>query len=109
MGELKDWIPLISAVIGGLIVYIGQKAVNAANANAIDVKTFRDLIADVANLSTKMTRLEKRSMAYLQYIYALLEYIRHCEGTPPLPPLELESDPELMKVIDEIRNKKAAT
>ncbi len=94
----------IAAIIGGILVYVGQKAVNRANATAVDVKTFGGLVDKVSQLSTKVNSLDRRSSAYLQYIYALLEYIRQSKGIPPLPPIEMEeSDPELMRVVNELR------
>lgn len=108
--ELADWIPFLSAVLGGLIVYLAQKKVNLANADSLNVDTFRKLMQDVTALSTKVNdldrknaALERKNTALWQYVYSLLDHICKCGEIPPEPPSELESDPKLMAIIGRLR------
>ena len=105
-------IPAIATVIGALLVYLGNYLTSKsrsrrdeAEANAVDVKTLRDLASDVRDLSEKVNKIEAKNTILWQYVYALLDHIREKGGVPPLPPVELETDPKLMKIISEIKGR----
>lgn len=118
---MAEWLP---AVIASIISFIGGLATSRANASAVDVKTFRDLVEQVQALSDDLRKvkkdasdeigkmrdefdkLEDKNSVLWQYVYAMIEYMGK-QGVEPLqPPKELESDPKLMKMLIEMRKGK---
>jgi hypothetical protein len=118
---MAEWLP---AVIASIISFIGGLATSRANASAVNVKTFQDLIAQVQALSTdlkiarqeasdeiekvrdELDRLDDKNRVLWQYVYALIEQVSRHEH-PLKPPKELESDPKLMKMIQEFERGRA--
>ncbi|RPI95518.1 MAG: hypothetical protein EHM40_02890 [Chloroflexi bacterium] len=112
-------IAAIASVVGGAIVFFGNRATNQAkarkdkaDASAVEIETFQELVDKVRELSDEVINLKREQSMFIskntalwQYVYALLEYIVQIGKQPPLPPLELETDPKLMKIIQDISRK----
>ncbi|RPH37473.1 hypothetical protein EHM92_02595 [bacterium] len=112
-------IAAIASVVGGAIVFFGNRATNQAkarkdkaDANAVEIETFQELVEKVRELSDEVINLKREQSMFIskntalwQYVYALLEYIVQIGKQPPLPPHELETDPKLMKIIQDISRK----
>jgi chromosome segregation ATPase len=58
------------------------------------------------DLRNKLSQFEVRNRSLWQYLIALLEQMKRHSIVPLDPPKELESDPEIMKIIQEIKEAK---
>lgn len=103
----------IGTVIVGLLVYYGNKITNRAranldnaNANAVDVQTFKELVTRVDGLADDLTK-EKEKTGYLWgYVIQFLEDYHRRGIKPPDPPKALESDPLIAKFFANTRAKR---
>jgi glutamine synthetase type III len=120
---MGEWLSAGIAVVTAIIAYIGGLATSKANANAINIKTFQDLVTQVQALSIDLKKareessleiekvrddldkLERKNIYLWQYVYALLEHLGRNEISPLNPPKELESDAKLMKLISDIHER----
>jgi vesicle coat complex subunit len=112
---MGEWVPTIIAAV---ISFIGGLATSRANATAINIKTFQDLVTqvqalsidlkkareesslEIENVRDELDRLDDKNRALWQYVYALIEAFGRGDKEPPRPPKELESDPKLMKILN---------
>ena len=102
----------IALIAGGILGFIGNRAINKAQVRSIDAHSVIDLTRQVAELSEKLVKtnehiaknseridkVESKMAAMWTYIYKLVEYIRKHKLIPPQPPKELESDPMIIKL-----------
>jgi glutamine synthetase type III len=114
---MGEWLPTIIAAV---ISFLGGLATSRANATAINIKTFQDLVTQVQALSIDLQKareessleiekvrddldkLERKNIYLWQYVYALLEHLGRHDVVPLNPPKELESDAKLMKLLSDI-------
>lgn len=96
----------LSALVLGIWREVNGYKKSTADTTAVNVDTFRDLVQDVTKLKeenvsiqNQITDMSKKNSALWSYVYALLDFIRHKKFIPPDPPIELETDPKLMKII----------
>jgi outer membrane murein-binding lipoprotein Lpp len=117
---MGEWLP---AVIMSIISFIGGLATSRANASAVDIRTFRELVAEVQALSSDLRKVKKdageemekvhdeieklddKNRVLWQYVYSLIEHMGRNNVDPLQPPRELESDPKLMKMLVELRER----
>lgn len=109
--DLKDVVTFLTA-LSALILGIMQFRKGRAEITALDVTTFRGLVEDIKKLKrenvgvqSKIADLNKKYSALWAYVYALLDFIKQHGLVPPDPPMELETDPKIMKMIKEIEKK----
>ena len=57
---MGEWVGVIGAILTGIIAYLGGVAVSRANATAVNVKTFQDLVTKVQALSYDLIAAEKK-------------------------------------------------
>jgi len=104
---------LIAAIPGTLIALIalkktpGESQKTQADSNAVDVETFEKLVSKVEKQSDELVTvrrqvwaLESKNQALWHYVYELLEFVIGKDMEPPLPPIALESDPKLFRLIN---------
>lgn len=109
--NLQDIVTFVTA-LSALVLGIMQFRKGRAEVNALDITTFRGLVEDIKKLKTEnvnvqsqIADLNKKYSALWAYVYALLDFIRQHKLIPPDPPMELETDPKIMKMIEEIEKK----
>ena len=107
---------IIVALIGAavaLLSFHGGRAVSKAQKNMIEADTLGKLSSQIIDLQGKyntlhteqlslknqVEKLDDKNRILWQYVYALLEQIKKKKLTPIKPPVELESDPRLMKLL----------
>ena len=107
---------IIVALIGaalGLLTFHGSRAINKANKNLMDADTLGKLATQIIDLQGKYStlhseqltlknqveKLDDKNRVLWQYVYALIEQLKKKKLTPVKPPVELESDPQLMKLL----------
>lgn len=100
---------IIVAIIGAivsLLTFHGGRALSRSQANSIDAKTLIELSTQVRilhtefiTISNKFDKLEDKVRVMWQYIYALIGQLDKNDITPEQPPVELESDPVLIKLL----------
>jgi len=107
---------IIVAIIGaavGLLTYHGSRAINKANKNMIEADTLGKLSLQIIELQGKYSalhtdqlklkndieKIDDKNRVLWQYVYALIEQLKKKKLTPIKPPIELESDPRLMKLL----------
>ena len=61
--------------------------------------------AERADLQAKLSKFEAKYRAMWQYLLALLEQMKRHDIIPVEPPKELTTDPEIMRVVTEIKRK----
>ena len=110
---MGEWLSPILAFVGVVLSFLGGWATSRANTNAINVKTFQELVNQVQDISdelvkvkSNMSAMDGKNRVLWQYVYALIENSLGHKVVPPDPPKELESDPRLMKILEQIRNNK---
>lgn len=64
-----------------------------------------DLREKLSAFDEKYRAFEAKYRAMWQYLLALLETMKRHRIDPPSPPKELESDPEIMKIVQDIKAK----
>jgi hypothetical protein len=107
---------ILVAIIGaavGLLTFHGSRAINKANKNMIEADTLGKLSSQIIDLQGKynalhsdqiklkndIEKIDDKNRVLWQYVYALIEQIKKKKLTPIKPPIELESDPRLMKLL----------
>ena len=101
---IESAIAIITA-ISALVLGLFQARKTKAEGNAVDISSFRSLVQDVTRLKAenvaiqeKISALDSKNRALWQYVYMLIEFIKDNGMTPPEPPVELQSDPKLVKL-----------
>lgn len=106
---------VIAALIGGGVTFIvtiitvaAAWRTNQKNQDLVGIETFKGLVDKVEDQSITITdiqrhisTLESKNSALWSYVYELVEYIREHAGKPPRPPISLETDPRLSKLLKE--------
>jgi cell division protein FtsB len=107
---------IIVALIGAavaLLSFHGGRAVNKAQKNMIEAETLGKLSTQIIDLQGKyntlhneqlslrnqLEKLDDKNRILWQYVYTLIEQIKKKKLTPVTPPAELESDPQLIKLL----------
>lgn len=103
---MGDWIPVVIAIITGGITYAAGRLTNRANANAVDVKTFQELVDRVSKMSDDMILIKSSNTALWSYVYDLIEFIISKGHIPPQPPSELDTNPKLIKLLNKVAKSK---
>jgi glutamine synthetase type III len=121
---MDNWFQFLGTILVSVIAYLGGLATSKANATAVNVKTFQDLVNQVQALSKdlqkarddasaeidkvrdELSSLETKNRVLWQYVYAMIEHMGRNDVDPLPPPEELKSDPKLMKMIIEVGKKK---
>ena len=103
--NIESVIAIITAV-SALVLGLVQSRKTKAEGNAVDISSFRTLVQDVTKLKSEnvkiqenITALDTKNRALWQYVYMLIDFIKDNKLTPPSPPVELESDPKLAKLL----------
>lgn len=97
---------IIIAIIGGGFAFISGRMTNRANANAVDVKTFQELVEKVSKLSEDLNLVKSSNTALWSYVYDLIEFIISKGHIPPPPPVELDTNPKLLKLLNKVAKEK---
>lgn len=102
--SIQEIVALVTG-ISALVLGLAQVRKGKADMNAVDVDTLRDLVKDVTTLKNENVKIQKnitdldtKNQALWQYVYQLIEFIKGHGMIPPSPPVELETDPKLMKL-----------
>lgn len=108
-----DMISLMSAlgvIVLGLLQWRNTSRTTHADSNAVDLTSFHNLVnkvekqADEIGIVRKqVTEIEVKNRALWHYVYELLEFIIGKGMTPPTPPVELETDPKLSKLLSKVK------
>lgn len=93
---------LVGVVAGAAFLYLGSRIINKANATAVDIKTFNELVDKVGKLSDDLNTVKSSNSALWSYVYDLIEFIISKGHTPPLPPAELDTNPKLIKLLNRV-------
>jgi hypothetical protein len=101
MDYITPSIAAIAMIIVSLISWNGGKA-QRANTHAdtiIDLTTqVQQFSKDLAVLRNQVSDIEHKNQVLWQYVYTLLEQLKKNRITPIKPPVELESDPQIIKI-----------
>lgn len=95
-------IAAISSVVAIVTSYQSNKSKmrwENAQTNAVNVETFQGLVKDVGELTKKYNDLDRKYSILWQYTLALIENDKRHRIKPVPPPTELQTDPQLMKLI----------
>jgi hypothetical protein len=99
-------ISAIAIIVVALISFHGGRSLSKAQKNAVDVETLFKLSKevqilndDLLKLKNEVERFEDKNRVLWQYVYTLIENFHSNDLTPPNPPIGLESDPKLLKLI----------
>lgn len=76
-----------------------------AQISALNAQIDKDA-RDRADLRQKLADSDVRNRVLWKYLIALMEQLRHHKITPVPPPVELESDPEIIKLFNDIKEAK---
>jgi cell division protein FtsB len=60
---------------------------------------YNTLHTEQLSLKNQIEKLDDKNRVLWQYVYALIEQLKKKKLTPIKPPTELESDPQLMKLL----------
>jgi hypothetical protein len=109
-----DVISLLSAlgvILLGLLQWRNTSRTTHADGNAVDLASFHNLVNKVeaqaealVNVRKLIVEIEVKNRALWHYVYELLEFIIVKGMTPPLPPVELESDPKLSRLLSKVKS-----
>lgn len=96
----------LGVLAGALLIFFGNRFVNRANANAVDVKTFQELVDKVGHISDDLLLVKSSNTALWSYVYDLIEFIISKGHIPPQPPAELDTNPKLIKLLNKVAKAK---
>ena len=92
----------LGVLVGAVLLFFGNRLINRSNANAVDVKTFNELVDKVGKLSDDLNTVKSSNSALWSYVYDLIEFIISKGHTPPIPPAELDTNPKLIKLLNRV-------
>lgn len=106
----------IVAIILGLVslsgilstAYLTRKIPASQKADVIQVqgKTLSDAFNEINELRGELRKSERLQKIQWTYILRLIEEYRDHDLIPPAPPKELETDPEIVRLITEIKERR---
>jgi hypothetical protein len=91
----------------GLFGIFASRASNQAVTIQTQGKTLSDAFDEIAELRKDFRDLNKRYQVTWGYMIALVEGYHQHNLLPPEPPEELQTDPELMRLINSIKKRQA--
>lgn len=115
--ETKQLVEVLIAILATVVlplgIFHGSRAVTKAQKNMIEADTlgklssqiidlqgkYNDLHKEQLSLRNQIEKLDDKNRILWQYVYALIEQIKKKKMTPIAPPIELESDPQLIKLL----------
>lgn len=97
---IVSFLALASTGILGFMQYRSASRKAHAESNAVDVKTFKELVDEVMAIKTGMLKCERKYQITLTYVYELLDFIYQGGLTPPVPPIEMVDDENIKKITE---------
>jgi len=99
-------ITVIGAIIVALLSFHGGRALTKSQKNVVDIDALVKLSAEVQRLNDNLIKVKNQVEKYedknrilWQYVYQLIENNHRFDMQSPRPPVELESDPVLIKLL----------
>jgi len=104
---MDSYVAPFIALVSSILIFVAGRQTSRANANAVDIKTFHELRDKVNALSETLIKVREdlllvksSNRALWEYVYELIDFIKKRGHIPPPPPVDLDTNPKLIKLLN---------